>query len=190
MADDLNRPVSAGADTTALPETSAEDNRLLRQANTLFIGSFQHSVDAKGRMVVPQSFRPMLGDRFYIAPTHDFSAVALYPELEWARLYQRYAELDDLDMDVAEWLEQFTTLSYRDQECDGQGRILLPSRIRELLLGDAHELYVNGAGRYVKIIPEEQSNSGFAAFRGRMPQMRQNLTELRRRERMLREGNK
>ena len=38
-----------------------------------FIGSYSHSLDGKGRLVVPQSFREELGKTFYIAPSKDFS---------------------------------------------------------------------------------------------------------------------
>ena len=42
-----------------------------------FIGSFNHSLDNKGRLVIPQSFRDKLGETFCIAPSFDFQSVAI-----------------------------------------------------------------------------------------------------------------
>ena len=48
-----------------------------------FIGSFSHGLDAKGRLVIPQPFREKLGEEFYIAPSFDFKAIAVYPNEIW-----------------------------------------------------------------------------------------------------------
>ena len=34
-----------------------------------FVGSYTHGIDAKGRMIIPASFREPLGSRFAVAPT-------------------------------------------------------------------------------------------------------------------------
>ena len=50
-----------------------------------FIGSFCHSLDAKGRLVIPQNFREKLGDRFCVAPSYDFKSIAVYPTEMWEK---------------------------------------------------------------------------------------------------------
>ena len=70
-----------------------EDRRLLDSAKELFIGSYSHSLDGKGRLVVPQPFRERLGASFCIAPGQDFHSIALYSTVAWVRLRERYAKL-------------------------------------------------------------------------------------------------
>ena len=42
-----------------------------------FIGSFNHSLDSKGRLVIPQGFREKLGETFCVAPSFDFQSIAI-----------------------------------------------------------------------------------------------------------------
>ena len=93
-----------------------------------FIGSFNHSLDAKGRLVIPQSFREKLGEKFCVAPSYDFQSIAVYPTEMWEQRNEAYEKLGKLNPAVNRYLEQFYALSYDEQTCDGQGRILLPIR--------------------------------------------------------------
>ena len=72
---------------------TAEDQALLEKYSRTFIGSYSHSLDAKGRLVVPLAFREQLGETFCIAPSFDFKSIALYPTLMWARMRDRYEKL-------------------------------------------------------------------------------------------------
>ena len=116
--------------STAQSGLTEEERLLLEEADAQYIGTYSHSLDGKGRLVVPQPFRTMLGPGFFIAPTRDLQAIGLYSRLNWARTRRRYAQLDPVNDDVLGFLEQFTALSFRDQECDGQGRVLLPTILR------------------------------------------------------------
>lgn len=158
---------------------SDEDLRLLDEADDQFIGSFNHTVDGKGRMVVPLSFRQMLGEKFYIAPSYDFQAIGLYTKLSWARTRHKYASLDPVSEDVLMWVENFNAYSFRDQECDGQGRLLLPTQLREALLGEEKELIVSGAGDYVRVVGTKAQAEQFGTFRSRLPEILKNMNQLR-----------
>lgn len=163
-------------------EMTEEDRLLLKEADHQYTGSFSHTIDAKGRMVVPLAFRTMLGPKFYIAPSHDFQAIGLYSNVAWARMRHRYATLDPLNDHMLTFLEFFNALSFRDQECDGQGRVLLPARIRAQMLGDEKELEISGAGYYVRVMSSKAYMEQFAAFRQMMPDVKKtiNMLEARR----------
>ena len=89
MADDSTKdPASVGNDVQ--PEQNAinaPDGNQTDSEKKLpflgFVGSYPHSIDAKGRMIIPAAFRDALGDRFAVAPSPDFQAVALYPIADW-----------------------------------------------------------------------------------------------------------
>ena len=37
-----------------------------QQEKTMFIGEYSHTIDAKGRLIVPSRFREQLGDEFVV----------------------------------------------------------------------------------------------------------------------------
>ena len=152
------------------PQTE-EDQELLEKYEHIFIGSFSHSLDSKGRMIVPLSFREGLGDTFYIGPTFNFQGIALYPNLVWARMRDGYAKISRFDSGLKRYLEQFDAMSYRDQECDSQGRILLPAKIRKRILGDEMEVEIAGNNDHVRIVAKPAGEEQFEQFKNDLPSL-------------------
>ena len=113
-----------------------------KQRPVRFIGSFSHSLDAKGRLVIPQNFREKLGDPFCVAPSYDFKSIAVYPLEMWEKRNEAYEKLGKLNPALNRYLEQFYALSYDGQSCDAQGRVLLPSNIRQKILGDERDVEI------------------------------------------------
>ena len=70
---------------------------LYQKSRCLFSGSYTHGIDAKGRLIIPATFREDLGPKFVVAPTPDFQAVAIYPVEEWIRQEEKLEALADLD---------------------------------------------------------------------------------------------
>jgi MraZ protein len=127
-----------------------------------FVGSYPHSIDAKGRMIIPAAFRDALGERFAVAPSPDFQAVALYPIADWIAKRDELAALVRLKPVAQPILDMFTKYSYTDCESDAQGRLLLPQRIRNWRLGDARDVEVNGTYNHIRIIPPTWARSRIA----------------------------
>ena len=165
--DELKKPDCAEPSVENSQE-AAELERL-RKYDSSFIGTYLHSLDSKGRLVVPQAFRDGLGQSFYIAPSKDFSYAALYPSLEWAKIRDRYAKLGSLNPMLNMFLNQFDALSFRGQECDAQGRILLPQKVREDLLFDEKDLEITGANDHVRIIGRSRAKSVRDSFFADLP---------------------
>ena len=122
-----------------------------------FVGSYTHGIDAKGRMIIPASFREPLGPRFAVAPTPDFKAVALYPISGWLERRDELIALVRINARAQRLLDQFSKYSYVDCEADAQGRLLLPQKIRSWRLGDAREVDVNGAVSHIRVMPAADS---------------------------------
>ena len=122
-----------------------------------FVGSYTHGIDAKGRMIIPASFREPLGARFAVAPTPDFKAVALYTIPGWLERRDELVALVKINARAQRLLDQFSKYSYVDCETDAQGRLLLPQKIRAWRLGDAREVDVNGATTHIRVIPAADS---------------------------------
>ncbi|MBQ8072803.1 MAG: hypothetical protein IJ231_03460 [Clostridia bacterium] len=142
--------------------------------STRFIGSFNHSLDSKGRLVIPQTFREKLGDTFCIAPSYDFQSIAVYPTEMWEKRNEQYEKLGSLNPALNRYLEQFYALSFDEQSCDGQGRILLPVNIRSKILRDDRDVEITGANDHVRIVSASMSRDSWDGFRQELP----NLLEL------------
>ena len=48
----------------------------------MFIGEYSHSLDAKGRLIVPAKFREGLGEHFIVTKGID-RCLYIYPRTEW-----------------------------------------------------------------------------------------------------------
>ncbi len=167
-----------GSKLSVEEDQDTKEHEALKKYETSFIGSYLHSLDSKGRLVVPQAYREGLGQSFYIAPSKDFSYAALYPNLAWARVRDRYAKLGSLNPQLNMLLNQFDALSFRGQECDGQGRILLPQKVREELLFNEKDLEVTGANDHVRVIALSRANAAREKFQMSLPDILEQIAEL------------
>ena len=52
-------------------------------------GTYEHTIDAKGRLFIPAKLREELGDTFYLAMGVD-ACLAIYPQATWDRFLEIY----------------------------------------------------------------------------------------------------
>ena len=149
----------------ATPENTSE-KRAKR-----FIGSFNHSLDAKGRLVIPQGFREKLGETFCIAPSFDFQSVAIYPTEKWEERNETYERLGKLNPALNRYLEQFYALSFDEQTCDAQGRVLLPANLRQKILREERDMEITGANDHVRVAAVSASGDIWNRFKEELPQL-------------------
>lgn len=95
----------------------------------MFMGEYSHTIDAKGRLIVPARFREGLGDRFVVTKGLD-NCLFVYPQLEWAALEQKLKSLPFTRADARAFVRFFFS-GANECELDKQGRILIPSNLRE-----------------------------------------------------------
>lgn len=101
----------------------------------LFAGFYAVSLDDKGRVAVPASFRHLLAkaenEVLYVTPlSHDDRPhLEVYPAAEFARLAERIQNLEDVEQ--SELLKQEIIGRSLMVELDAQGRIVLPLWLRE-----------------------------------------------------------
>ena len=148
--DMLDAAAPAMPDMTNLAE---EDRELLEKYSHTFTGTFAHTLDSKGRMVIPLAFRDMLGKTFTVAPEFDFKSIAVYPELAYVRMREAHdkALKENNNPERRKYLQWLDAYTFRAQECDGQGRVLLPARLRQVILGEDKDVDIMGAGDHLRI---------------------------------------
>ena len=97
-----------------------------------FAGNASHAMDAKGRVIIPVSFRAQLGECFTVGLNSDFSAIMIYPLIIWQETSARLAEIPDTDIEGIEYVRLITGFSFPNSDLDAQGRLLLPAPLREI----------------------------------------------------------
>ncbi|HNW86779.1 MAG TPA: hypothetical protein PKJ47_07570 [Candidatus Limiplasma sp.] len=116
-----------------------------------FFGSFSHAIDAKGRIIIPNVYRETLGEIFTIGPTREFKGIALYPNEVFDLIRAELSAMNQRKPFVQTYTMQFYKLSYRGMQADAQGRVLLPPKLRQRILGEAKDLEISGGADHVRI---------------------------------------
>lgn len=116
-------------------------------------GEYNHSVDAKGRMIVPSKLREQLGVSFVITRGIDGCLFA-YPNDEWELFESKLSKLPTTNKD-SRTLKRFFQGSATDCEIDNQGRILLPAALRNFA-GITKDVTIIGVGERAEIWSKEK----------------------------------
>jgi len=93
-----------------------------------FVGEYEHSVDEKGRLTIPQAFRELLTGKLYITRGLDGCLFILRPR-EFEALREKILALPMSQSEGRTFSRMFA--SGAECELDRQGRILVPSGLRE-----------------------------------------------------------
>ncbi len=89
----------------------------------MFIGEFHHTIDAKGRVILPAKFREQLQEKCVITRGID-QCLFLYPHHEWEKLLHKLNELPMNKKEVRQFIRFFLS-GATVCEFDKQGRINL-----------------------------------------------------------------
>lgn len=89
-------------------------------------GTYEHSIDPKGRLFIPAKLREELGSVCYLTMGID-SCLAIYPQESWDIFTDKFASLP---MTQSRLMRPIFSNAVKC-EPDSQGRILLPARLRK-----------------------------------------------------------
>ena len=89
-------------------------------------GTYEHSIDAKGRLFIPAKLREELGVSFHLAMGVD-ACLAIYPQETWNRFTEKFASLP---MSQSKSMRALFANAARC-ELDAQGRIVIPQKLRD-----------------------------------------------------------
>ena len=103
-------------------------------------GTYQHSLDAKGRLFIPARLREELGDEFFVTISTE-KCLTAYSNKSWESMLEKISAKPKMDQKK---LRSFFSRAAR-VELDGQGRILIPQALREHA-GLAKNVSVIGVG--------------------------------------------
>ncbi len=95
----------------------------------MFIGEYQHTVDNKGRIIMPSKLRDDLGQNFILTKGLD-NCLFVYPMEEWERLEKKLRTLPLTNKNARAFI-RFFFAGATECSLDKQGRILIPNNLRE-----------------------------------------------------------
>lgn len=95
----------------------------------MFMGEYNHTIDTKGRLIIPSKFRELLGDKFVVTKGLD-GCLFVYEGKEWKAFEEKLKSLPLTNKDARQFV-RFFLAGAANVEVDKQGRILVPGVLRE-----------------------------------------------------------
>ena len=129
----------------------------------MFMGEYHHSIDTKGRLIIPSKLRDDLGENFIVTRGLD-GCLFLYPKEHWHTIINKYEQLPDTK-DKRQFLRIFlsgaTTCEY-----DKQGRINIPKPLVDysalqkdcIIIGALEKLEIWSKERWEDFIATNEEN--------------------------------
>jgi MraZ protein len=118
----------------------------------MFLGTFRHQVDGKGRVAVPAQFRRGLPNGSIVAFGPE-GRLMLYPAEEFDALVERYRRTSETPAEEREFNRRLFG-SAREVELDAQGRLLLAADHRTFARITERAVFT-GVGNVVEVVGEE-----------------------------------
>lgn len=109
------------------------------------MGEYHHSIDEKGRVIIPAKFRDALGDRFVMTRGLD-NCLFVYPLQEWAVMEQKLKSLPLMKADARAFTRFFLS-GATECELDKQGRVNIPANLREHARLDTQAVVIGVSNR-------------------------------------------
>lgn len=114
----------------------------------MFLGEHQHTLDVKGRVILPARFRERLSSGLVFAPAQD-RCIDVYPLTAFEKRVEQLRALPREDQRARDYLRVFLAGAHEDKP-DAQGRVTVPPRLRTYAKLDK-DLTINGADEKVEI---------------------------------------
>lgn len=144
----------------------------------MFYGEYEHSLDRKGRIIIPSKFREIFKEhyveKFYITRGLD-KCLFVFPEEEWKAQDRKFREMSFTQSEA----RQFNRLYFSgacEVCCDKQGRILLPQNLKEYAEIKAHVVLI-GVSNRIEIWAKERWDQFFKNSIGSFEQIAEKLIE-------------
>jgi MraZ protein len=99
-----------------------------------FSGKYYYTIDPKGRIIVPSSFREIISTNYspklYVVNALFDTCLNIFPQEEWLKLEEKVRRLPSIDESV-QFFKRRVIASAQEVELDKQGRILISAAQRE-----------------------------------------------------------
>ena len=114
----------------------------------MLIGEFEHSLDEKGRLIMPSKLREDMGDKFVITKGLD-GCLFGFSQNEWTNFEEKLKTLPLTNKNARDFVRFFLSGAI-ECEIDKQGRFLIASNLREYATMEK-EVVIIGVGTRIEI---------------------------------------
>lgn len=119
----------------------------------MLIGEYEHSLDAKGRLIMPAKLRTDIGEKFIITKGLD-GCLFVFSQNEWSNFESKLKELPLTNKNARDFVRFFLS-GATECEIDKQGRFLLVNTLREYA-EITKEVIIIGVGTRLEIWDKEK----------------------------------
>lgn len=141
----------------------------------MFMGEYSHTIDAKGRIIVPVKFRESLGDNFVVTKGLD-NCLFVYTKEDWQKFEEKLSTLPLTNKDARKFT-RFFLAGAAEMEVDKQGRILIPSVLREFASLEKDVVFV-GVGSRIEIWNRAGWDESISGYDDDMDEVAENMDSL------------
>jgi MraZ protein len=144
----------------------------------MFYGEYEHSLDNKGRIIIPSKFRETLAENYveklYVTRGLD-NCIFLFTEEEWKAQESKFKNLSFTKAEARRFNRLFFS-GASDVICDKQGRILIPKYLKDYA-GIKKDIVIIGVSNRVEIWAKEKWNQFYDSHRGSFEDIAEGLIE-------------
>jgi len=141
----------------------------------VFMGEFQHSLDEKGRLIIPAKFREELGEKFVLTRGLD-NSLFVYPIDQWRLLEEKIKELPTSRADTRAFVRLFFSGAVETEQ-DKQGRMTIPQHLREHAKIE-RDVYIIGVSTKIEIWAKETWEEYTAQARQSYEEIAENIIDI------------
>jgi len=134
----------------------------------MLVGTFEHRLDAKGRLVIPARFREELGSSVVASFGID-RCVSIYSQRSWEGILERLHNLPYSKGKTRD-LVRVLLASAHEVPIDPAGRILLPQSLRDQA-GIEQEVSINGVLDHIEVWDSDKWNAYRSRVMETLPQI-------------------
>ena len=141
----------------------------------MFIGEYQHNLDAKGRIIVPSKFREELHTTFILTRGLD-GCLTIYSLEQWDKLFEELNKLPTTKKNARAYIRMLTSGAV---ECtlDNQGRIQIPVFLSKPV-NIVKECVVIGANDHIEIWDKATCDNYYLEASDNFEDVAENLSDL------------
>ena len=119
----------------------------------MLIGEYEHSLDVKGRVIMPAKLREDMGEKFILTKGLD-GCLFGFSQKEWVNFEEKLKTLPLTNKNARDFVRFFLS-GATECEMDKQGRFLVASNLREYASMDK-EVVVIGVGNRIELWNKEK----------------------------------
>ena len=141
----------------------------------MFIGEYQHNLDAKGRIIIPSKFRDELHTTFILTRGLD-NCLTIYSLEQWDKMFVEINKLPTTKKAARQYVRMLTSTA---TECtlDNQGRIQIPSFLSKPV-NICKECVIIGSNDHIEIWDKATWDAYYEDASNSFEEVAENLSEL------------